>query len=79
MLWPTVIQRVGQNIIQRREELNLSQDRLALDSYVDRTHLRKIETGNTNPSLKVIYKLARRLKIPVSDLLNVRKPLSPRK
>jgi len=47
----------------------LAQERLALDAGVDRTVVSKIERGVTNPSLKILLRLANHLDVHVGQLL----------
>lgn len=49
---------VGFKIKQERLELNLSQEDLALKAGIDQSDLSKIEKGNANPSIKMIYRIA---------------------
>lgn len=48
---------IGYKIKQKRLELNLSQDELASKVGIDQSDLSKIEKGNANPSIKMIYKI----------------------
>ena len=48
---------IGYKIKQKRLELNLSQDELASKIGIDQSDLSKIEKGNANPSIKMIYKI----------------------
>jgi transcriptional regulator with XRE-family HTH domain len=55
-------------IKQRRETLGVSQDTLAKDCGFDRTYISMLERGKRNPSYLNLVKLARGLKISVSQL-----------
>lgn len=48
---------IGYKIKQRRLELNLSQSELATKIGIDQSDLSKIEKGNANPSIKMVYKI----------------------
>jgi len=61
--------RLGEIIIDQRKKKSLSQEQLALLSDVNRTYLSKIEKGKANPSVKILSKIAKTLKIRVKDLL----------
>ncbi|PIV09327.1 transcriptional regulator [Candidatus Roizmanbacteria bacterium CG02_land_8_20_14_3_00_36_15] len=65
----SIYRRLGKEIIKLRKKNNLSQEQLALDCYIDRSYLADIEKGKANPSLKVLYKIARRLKIKLWQLM----------
>lgn len=49
---------VGFKIKQERLDLNLSQEDLALKIGIDQSDLSKIEKGNANTSIKMIYRIA---------------------
>ena len=59
---------LAQNLKRLRNDRGLSQERLALESNVDRTYVSKIERGIGNPSLEVLVRLAVRLEGKVFDL-----------
>ena len=61
--------RLGEKICTVRKKQKLSQEQLALLSYVDRTYLARIEEGKANPSVKVLHKLAKNLKVKIHELL----------
>ncbi len=61
--------RLGNRISGERKCRDLTQEKLALLAEVDRTYLARIEEGKANPSIKVLYKIARRLRIRLCDLL----------
>ncbi|MFA6005534.1 MAG: helix-turn-helix transcriptional regulator [Patescibacteria group bacterium] len=48
--------------------LDISQERLAYASDVDRTYMGKIERGVANPTVKVLHKLSRILHTTISEL-----------
>lgn len=48
---------IGYKIKQKRLEMNLTQEELALKVGIDQSDLSKIEKGNANPSIKTIYKI----------------------
>jgi len=61
--------RLGCRIIAERKRKHLSQEQLALLSNMDRTYLARIEEGKANPSVKILYKIARILKVRLYDLV----------
>ena len=61
--------RVADNLRDRRKDRGLSLDQLAVASGVSRAALSQIETGKSNPSLSVLWKIAVGLEIPFSELL----------
>ncbi len=61
--------RLGDRIIVERRRKRLSQEELASLSEIDRTYLARIEEGKANPSIEVLTKIAKNLRINVSELL----------
>ncbi len=53
----------------REREPGLSQERLGLDISSGRTYVSEMERGQRNPSLKMLFRLARRLGVRPSDLV----------
>lgn len=60
---------LASNIKSIRLEKGLAQERLALESGVDRTLVSKIERQIANPTLEILAKLAFTLKVTVLTLL----------
>ena len=52
---------LARNVRARRKELALSQEELAFEAEIDRTYVSQIERSTINPSLMVLYKVARAL------------------
>jgi len=61
--------RLGERIFHARKRRLLSQEKLAFLSDVDRTYVARIEEGKVNPSMKVLYKISRALRIHIHRLL----------
>lgn len=57
------------NVKARRKELDLSQEALALEIKIDRTYISGIERAVRNPTLKLIARIAKRLKTTPAELL----------
>lgn len=62
------LKTLGRNIKYYRAKLGLTQEDLARLSGVYRSHLAGIESGNLNPAVKTIEKIARALNVSVADL-----------
>jgi transcriptional regulator with XRE-family HTH domain len=60
---------IGRNLRRIRTELDVSQEKLALDAEIDRTYVSQIERGIANPSVLVLKKLADCLKVELTDLV----------
>ncbi|MDO8497938.1 MAG: helix-turn-helix transcriptional regulator [bacterium] len=69
MTGATLYKRLGEKIITERKKKKLSQEDLALLSDIDRTYLARIEEGKANPSLRILHKIARKLKLQTYELL----------
>jgi len=63
-------QKLGNKVRTLRDEKHWTQEKLGEHSGLDRTYISDIERGVRNPSLKSLEKLAKALKIKVSDLTN---------
>jgi transcriptional regulator with XRE-family HTH domain len=61
-------QKLGKKVRELRIEKHWTQEKLGEHSGLDRTYISDIERGVRNPSLKSLEKLAKALKIRVSDL-----------
>lgn len=62
-------QLVGENIRNLRKARGLTRSRLAVLADVDERYLGSIERGDGNPTVAVVGRLARALKIHPRDLL----------
>jgi transcriptional regulator with XRE-family HTH domain len=61
--------RIGERIFSERKKRKLSQEKLSLLSDIDRTYITRIEGGKANPSMKILRKISRVLKIKVNNLI----------
>ena len=68
---PKPLLLLGQAIRTQREQLGISQEKLAEQCGFDRTYISMLERGKRNPSLLNLLKLARGLKTSVSKLTEV--------
>ena len=60
---------LSQNIKGLRRDRGIAQERLGLESGVDRTLISKIERQIANPSLEILSKIAGYLQVSVLELL----------
>ena len=65
----TAQQKLGKKIKQLRLDAELSQERLGEITGLDRTYISGIERGIRNPAIRNLEKLAKALKVKVSDLI----------
>lgn len=64
----SVNKKVGKRIKLARKEKGLTQEELAERLDIHETTLSRIETGVSNPSVQTLNKIAKALKIPLSEL-----------
>ena len=62
--------QIGNRIRELRIEADLSQEKLAFESELDRTYIGSVERGERNISVINLRKIARALKYRPADLLN---------
>ena len=60
---------LGKVIFRLRKKRKLTQEQLCLLSDINRSYLFKIEKGQANPSIKILNKLCRILRIKICDML----------
>jgi transcriptional regulator with XRE-family HTH domain len=60
---------VGANIRQFRKQRDLSQEALAFECDLHRTYVSGVERGIRNPTVLILAKIAKALKIPAYRLL----------
>ena len=65
----TLQNTLGGNVRRLRRERNFSQEELAFQAEIDRTYVSQIERGVINPSLLVLWRVARVLGVEVLVLL----------
>lgn len=65
----TVAERFARNLTQRRKRAGLTQEALAFRASTHPTWISHLESGNTNPRLDTIAKLAAALQVQPGDLL----------
>jgi ribosome-binding protein aMBF1 (putative translation factor) len=61
--------KFGDIIREKRLQLGVSQDALALMAEIDRSYVGRIERGEVNVTLEKAYELARALRCDIRDLL----------
>lgn len=60
--------KLGDKIQRLRKNIGLTQEELAEKLNISRTHVGHIEQGRKNPSLKLLNKLSKVLRVKVGDL-----------
>lgn len=61
--------KFGERIRQKRIQIGISQDKLALLSEIDRSYVGRIERGEVNITLEKAYQLAEVLNCDIRELL----------
>lgn len=65
-----VQRRFGKRMAQLRERAGITQERLSFSLGVDRTYISYIERGERNPSLYLLWRLAKVLGVRFSELVD---------
>ncbi len=68
---------VGARIRELRRERRMSQEALAFSSDMHPAYLGKIERGEKCPTIDTLYKICVGLKIPLSELLDIKQGTRP--
>jgi len=62
------LRKLAKKIIHERKIKKLTQDQLATLSEIDRTYIARIENGKANPTIKILNKICKILKIKLYKL-----------
>ena len=62
-------EKFGKVLRQLRHTKGWSQEDLALRLEISRSHIGRLETGEKQPSLKILFRLADALEIPASAII----------
>ena len=73
-----VRRRLGQNLKKLREEQGYSQESFADHCGLHRTYISGIERGVRNPTVVIVDKIAKALKVPAGQLLDEAKSAARR-
>ena len=63
-----IVALVGLNVRLRRLERGLTQEEAAFEADIAFNYLSGIERGKSNPSVKVLFRIARVLRVPIAEL-----------
>lgn len=63
-----VYKEVGQRIVDARRKQGMSQEQLASQSGIDRSHMGFIEQGRRKPTLSTLFKIAKTLNLSLEQL-----------
>ena len=59
---------IGERIVAGRKAKNMSQEQLAADAGIDRSHMGFIEQGRRKPTLSTLHKIAQSLGMSLEHL-----------
>ncbi len=65
----TLLSRFGDNLRRVRNVRGISQEKLADEAHLHRTYISSVERGERNVTLVTIEKLAKALKVSMTELL----------
>lgn len=65
----TLQEKLGKAVVKLRKRLGISQEQFAFDSNIDRKYMSDIENGKRNISVDVLERLAKTLRMSISQLL----------
>lgn len=63
--------RIGERIKKLRQNKGMSQQTLADECDIESPNLSRIENGNTNPTIKSLWKISNALGVKLKDLVDV--------
>lgn len=66
----STLKGIGLKVLQKRQELGLSQEKLAELAGLHRTYIGFVERGERNLSIQTLVRLAGALQIELKDLLS---------
>lgn len=63
--------KFGKRLAELRDKKGFTQENFSFEVGVDRTYISYIERGKRNPSLYMLWKIAKALSIRLSELTNI--------
>ena len=65
-----ILVKLGKRITEVRKDKGISQEELAFKVNTARNYIGCIERGEKSPSIKILYKISRALKVKTKDLID---------
>jgi len=62
--------KFGKRLAQIRNDKGITQEKFSFEVGVDRTYISYIERGKRNPSLYMLWRMAKALKVSMSELVD---------
>lgn len=66
-----LLRRLGKRIKRERLKRKLSQQKLGLACGISIDYISKIEKGKINPTIKILHKIAKKLKARLTDFFDI--------
>ena len=66
-----LILKIGKRIKEIRLSKPMTLDELAAAANMDNANIARLESGNTNPTIRTLYKISRGLKVKLKELVDV--------
>jgi len=60
--------KMGGRIREIRKEKKFTQDKLATECDIEKAMISRIESGQTNPTVRTLYKISKALDIPLVEI-----------
>lgn len=65
-----ILDNLGKSLKKYRIACNLTQEQLAEKVGIHPTYVGKLEAGKNNPSVKMLFKMSRAMKVKLSDIFD---------
>ncbi len=63
-----IYKEIGKRVVSARKKKGMSQEKLATESGVDRSHMGFIEQGRRKPTISTLYRIVQVLDLKLEDL-----------
>jgi len=68
-----LLQAIGKRIKQNRQKAELTQEDMESGKFsIEYKYFQKIEQGKINITIRTLFKISKKLNVPLKDLLNVK-------
>jgi transcriptional regulator with XRE-family HTH domain len=64
------LKKLGERIKQIRKEKGIKQKDLGYSLDIEKSNMSRIESGNTNPTIILLKKIAEELNVSINELIN---------
>lgn len=64
------LKKLGERIASLRKEKKITQVELGFRCEIEKSNIRRIESGRTNPTILTLKKISAGIEIPLNELLN---------